>query len=242
MIEELIRERQKSILEALVREHVRTAKPVASQELAGRFGRRLSPATIRGEMLELDELGYLEQPYTSGGRIPTDRGYRFFVDHIARDSGITEKEEESFDRIFGIRGETDFIKEFGRLMARLSNAYTAIGMDDEALTYETGLSEIADEPEFRDPDFAQVFSKFVDELDRRMEQALWAASADFESVFIGSENPLRRGRASAMIVSSWRHPHRKFRGIVTLVAPKRMDYEHALALLRHVRGMQDGDS
>ena len=133
MIADTLRERQQSILEALVREHVRTAKPVASQELAGRFGRRFSPATIRGEMLEMDDLGYLEQPYTSGGRIPTDKGYRFFVDHIAREPGITEKEEESFDRIFGIRDETDFIKEFGRLMARLSNAYTAIGMDTQKI-------------------------------------------------------------------------------------------------------------
>lgn len=74
-------ERQGDILVAIVREYIRTADPVGSKHLVGTFNLSVSAATVRNDMARLEELGYLAQPHTSAGRVPTDAGYRFFVDH-----------------------------------------------------------------------------------------------------------------------------------------------------------------
>src|SRR5690242_14469251 len=70
------------ILVALVSDYIQTAEPVGSARLAKSAGMGVSSATIRSTLSELEELGYLQQPHTSAGRIPTDRGYRFYVDHL----------------------------------------------------------------------------------------------------------------------------------------------------------------
>lgn len=74
--------RKAAVLQAVVRDYVRTAEPVGSGTVAMRSGLGVSAATVRNEMAALEEMGYLEQPHTSAGRIPTDRGYRFFVDQL----------------------------------------------------------------------------------------------------------------------------------------------------------------
>src|SRR5450432_4217162 len=81
-------ERKAAILKAVVEEHIHTAQPVGSQAIAGVGGLQVSSATVRNEMTILEREGYLVQPHTSAGRIPTDRGYRFFVDNFERQPGL----------------------------------------------------------------------------------------------------------------------------------------------------------
>ncbi len=75
-------ERKRKILGAVVRDYVETVRPVGSEDLAQRHAWGVKSATIRNELAELSEMGYLRQPHTSAGRIPSDRGYRFYVDHL----------------------------------------------------------------------------------------------------------------------------------------------------------------
>lgn len=75
-------ERKQIILRAVVRDYVATAEPVASKTIVHRYHLRVKPATVRNEMAEMSEMGYLLQPHTSAGRIPSDRGYRFYVDRL----------------------------------------------------------------------------------------------------------------------------------------------------------------
>src|SRR5579864_9440848 len=74
--------RQKRILQAVVQNYVQTAEPVGSNSIAYRYGLNCSPATIRNEMAELEECGLLHQPHTSAGRVPSDQGYRVYVDRL----------------------------------------------------------------------------------------------------------------------------------------------------------------
>src|SRR6516225_9328654 len=76
--------RSREVLVAVIAEYVRTAEPVGSRAIARHHIRGLSPATIRNVMADLEEMGYLSQPHTSAGRVPTDKAYRFYVDHLAR--------------------------------------------------------------------------------------------------------------------------------------------------------------
>ena len=77
-------QRSRQVLLAVIAEYVETGEPVGSRAVARRHIRGLSPATIRNAMADLEEMGYLVQPHTSAGRVPTDAAYRFYVDHLQR--------------------------------------------------------------------------------------------------------------------------------------------------------------
>ncbi len=80
----MLSERQKLILAAIVMDYIRFAEPIGSRTISRRGDFQLSPATIRNEMSDLEEMGFLQQPHTSAGRIPSEKGYRFYVDHLLR--------------------------------------------------------------------------------------------------------------------------------------------------------------
>jgi heat-inducible transcriptional repressor len=89
--------RAREVLREIVMQHVSTGEPISSRTLAkcGRF--QLSPASLRNVMADLEDAGYLAQPHTSAGRVPTDRGYRFFIDHLMKSRTLTQRERETID-------------------------------------------------------------------------------------------------------------------------------------------------
>ncbi len=87
-------ERKRRVLEAIIDSYVATAEPVGSRTIARKYRLGVSPATIRNEMADLEELGYLEQPHTSAGRVPSDKGYRYYVDTLMPMKRLTSEEVE----------------------------------------------------------------------------------------------------------------------------------------------------
>lgn len=126
MVEELD-SRKRQILQAIIQEHTISASPIGSRTLAKRYNLNVSPATIRNEMADLEELGYLEQPHTSAGRIPTDKGYRYYVDQL-----ISKEQDQSpalIDNIEKLYQEQQDVQDIISGMAKmLSNMthYTAL--------------------------------------------------------------------------------------------------------------------
>lgn len=98
MAEEGIGARQGAILNAIVEEFIRSGEPVGSKNLVGRYRLTVSAATVRNDMSRLEDLGFLVHPHTSAGRIPTDLGYRFFVDRVPLPVGIDESQEQALER------------------------------------------------------------------------------------------------------------------------------------------------
>src|SRR5205823_7695899 len=92
-------ERARDILKLIIRSYVNSGEPVGSRTLAKSMDWRLSPATIRNIMADLEGEGYLEQPHTSAGRIPSDRGYRFYVNHLADSSKVSKSAERYINRL-----------------------------------------------------------------------------------------------------------------------------------------------
>ncbi len=217
---------------AVIEAYVRTARPVASQELVRDFDFGLSPATLRNELLELDEQGYVEQPHTSSGRIPTDLGYRFFVDHLLPDDALLAREREPIRAAFGIDGEEDFTKALSRAVSRASGMFTAAGLAEDSTFYETGFSEILREPEFEDRLQIRAFGRLADMMDEEIRRMLGTVigAGVHARIFIGRENPWKEARDYAMALSLWQHP-RGFRGFVVMVGPKRTDYQKHKAIL-----------
>jgi heat-inducible transcriptional repressor len=125
--EGMLDERKAAILNAVVSEYVETAQPVGSTHVIGTPGVEVSSATVRSEMAALESEGYLVQPHTSAGRIPTDKGYRFFVDHLSRPGFLDSRRRQEVRRFFAhVHGEVeDLLGKTSGLLARLTN-YAAV--------------------------------------------------------------------------------------------------------------------
>jgi len=107
--------RQKKILSLIIHEHIRSAEPVGSKHLVRKYKLNLSPATIRNEMAALTEAGYLRQPHTSAGRVPTEDGYRFFVGQLMNETSLPDNIRHTISHQFS-QMEND-IKEWMQLTA-----------------------------------------------------------------------------------------------------------------------------
>src|SRR5689334_25227950 len=92
-------ERHRRILTFVVESHVTSAEPVGSQYVRAAYHLSISPATIRNAMQQLEELGFLSHPHTSAGRVPTDRGYRYYVDHLMRPDSVAPATRRALDQV-----------------------------------------------------------------------------------------------------------------------------------------------
>lgn len=88
----MLDKRKKEILQAVIDEYINTAEPVSSATLVNKYGLDYSSATVRNELAELEDKGYLDKPHTSSGRVPSEKGYRFYVDELVNDEDISLEE------------------------------------------------------------------------------------------------------------------------------------------------------
>ncbi|TLS53742.1 heat-inducible transcriptional repressor HrcA [Paenibacillus antri] len=137
----MLSERQKMILSAIVDDYIRSAEPVGSRSISKRGDVGYSAATIRNEMSDLEELGFLEQPHTSAGRIPSNKGYRYYVDHLLSPGSLSPMEKESIKTFFEnkIQEVEGVVQHAATILSSLTN-YTAIVLGPE--TYKTTLASL----------------------------------------------------------------------------------------------------
>jgi len=129
--------RRAAILEAVVTEYIGTAEPVGSSHVASAPGVQVSPATVRSEMVALEREGYLVQPHTSAGRIPTDKGYRFFVDHLTAPGVLGPSQRRQVSQFFDqVHGEMETVLEraTGLLSELTSYAAVVVGPSHDTAT------------------------------------------------------------------------------------------------------------
>ncbi len=121
-------DRKQRVLMAIVQDFIATAEPVGSRTIAKKYKLGVSPATIRNEMADLEELGYIEQPHTSAGRIPSQQGYRYYVDYLMKRKELTVKEEALIRRQFEkkVRDVGQVIQKAGQLLSHLTQCASMI--------------------------------------------------------------------------------------------------------------------
>ncbi len=131
----MLSDRQKMILSAIVDDYIRSAEPVGSRSISKRGDVGFSPATIRNEMSDLEELGYLEQPHTSAGRIPSHKGYRYYVDHLLKNYRLTESELDTMKLFFAerIQEMEEMVQQVAMILSNLTN-YTSIVLGPEVFS------------------------------------------------------------------------------------------------------------
>ena len=122
-------DRKKLILQAIIEDYIKTAEPVGSRTISKKYLTGTSPATIRNEMADLEDMGYIEQPHTSSGRIPSDKGYRLYVDKIMEQKQYNDVQSERIKLEFlDTLGEIDrLVKHASKLLSQMTR-YTSIAM------------------------------------------------------------------------------------------------------------------
>ena len=225
-----ITERQKEILNRIVKEYIDLAQPVSSQSLEKKYDFGICPATIRIEMQKLTDTGFLYQPHTSAGRVPTDKGYRFFVDNLFEKGFPKEKDilkvEDLIEREIGDR--VRFLQSLTKNLASFSSNSLALGyLFDEDLFWKEGWEDVLGEPEFKETkvitDFADVIKHFEKEIeDIKINSGI--------KVYIGKENPFSKVKDFSIIISKCHFPNDE-KGVLAIAGPKRMAYDKNINLL-----------
>ena len=235
--------RQEAILCQIIEEYAETASPVGSMTMAKLFG--VSPATIRSEMARLESFGLIAQPHTSAGRVPTDAGYRYYVNHLeqsnkdnSKNVGLSERvktERRSLERgthvievrvtsqsqaDAAIRGAVDALVE---LTGNLGLA--TIG---EQL-YLSGISRLFTQPEFMDVNRVQSVAKLLDNLEPWLREA---APGEALNIFIGHENPIGGNSGVSLIISRFKSPFSD-KSYIGVLGPTRQNYARVMALVSH---------
>lgn len=121
-------ERKNKVLQAIIEDYIATAEPIGSRTIARKYQMGVSPATIRNEMADLEEMGFLEQPHTSAGRVPSDRGYRYYVDCLMESRTVSPTDEELIRRTFErkVREIDTLVRETARLLSDTTHLTTVI--------------------------------------------------------------------------------------------------------------------
>ncbi|HEY4520389.1 MAG TPA: hypothetical protein VJJ72_01115 [Candidatus Paceibacterota bacterium] len=232
--------RQAKLLEFIIKQYVKTAQPVASDIVADGTGLELSPATIRNEMKELEDSGYLSQLHTSAGRVPTDKAYRWFVNDLLN-TGLKEPSHSEKRKIQATFGEAQDMRQLAKsiatVLSELSDNLVITRIDESEDSFKSGLAGLFGMPEFREIDRIFNVTSFFEEFDNIFEAiereffGIPKRQPNF-AVFIGRENPFRQIRDEAVILARYPLPGR-LSGTLTLVGPTRMDYGRNLSLVKY---------
>ena len=233
-----ITERQGEILNRIVEDYIGLAQPISSEFLEKKHKFSVSPATIRIEMQRLTDGGFIFQPHTSAGRVPTDKGYRFFVDNLLK-SEISEFEDVfEIEDIFQKAGK-DIFKLASRLtkfLAEESSSLTILNLLERDFFWKEGWEEILREPEFEEKDLISHFTKLLESFEENIENLKINSGI---KIYIGKENPFSKTKDFSIISSRCHLPEGE-EGIISLLGPKRMAYDKNISLINSlVRALEN---
>lgn len=227
----MMTERQAKILAAVIEQYAELAAPVGSVLLAKLFD--VSPATMRAEMAKLEEMGYLTQPHTSAGRIPTDKGYRLYVNSIVETNGLANQHSKAAERYaqaiaarvksggradLAIRAAVDSLVDLTRNLG-----LATIGNQ----LYLSGIGNLFSQPEFLNGEHVRSVARLLDNLEPWLREA---APNETLNVFIGAENPIGRDSGVSLIISKFRSPYSD-NSYIGVLGPTRQSYARVMMLV-----------
>jgi heat-inducible transcriptional repressor len=219
-------DRQKQILHAIVEQYAEVASPVGSQLLAKVFG--VSSATIRAEMAELERLGFIMQPHTSAGRVPTDKGYRFYVNSLSEEKDVLPErrgERALAARVTGAGMPERTIRNAVDTLVELTHNLGLATIGNQL--YMSGLSNLFGQPEFMQPLQVRQVAELLDNLEPWLREA---APNQPLNVYIGRENPIGRSAGCSLIISRFHSPYSD-NSYIGVLGPTRQSYRDVMQLV-----------
>lgn len=227
--------RQTQILKDVVEEYIQTAQPVGSDNLDRKYSLGVSPATIRNEMAQLSELGYLRQPHTSAGRLPTPKALKFYVNQLMQEKQLSVSEEVAAkQRVFEAKDDFDRVmQEATRALAQLTKNLAVAVTDDEEV-WHAGYANILSNPEFYNIDVTLNVLSMLEESGRMHElffdRIAWDEPVE---VIFGEQLGWANFEPVGIVACQFQAPAAGKRGSLGIIGPTRLDYPVVVPTVRY---------
>ncbi len=224
-------ERQAKILAAIVKEYSNSAEPVGSEEINAKYGFGISSATIRNEMMALEKIGYIEQPHTSAGRVPTDIGYRYFINELMKRFELTLREQRFLkEQLLKLqKAHQELGRNIAKLLAERTDQAAFALLPEE--TSAAGLSNILQHPKVGKEQALEV-AQFFDNIDEYADRMLADFFKDKPEALIGKEHQLPAMADYSLIISQVQLPQGK--GLIGIIGPKSMRYDKNMTVVEYI--------
>ncbi len=225
--------RRKEILRKTIEFYLETAEPVSSEVLLDNYKLDFGSATIRSVLKDLEDRGYLTHTHTSSGRVPTDLGYRFYIDDLMHKMDLSREEKNTLEKFFNsyLQMKRSVLENATRIVSNFTHYVGIVNDEDQHRIYYSGWSHLLEQPEFKDVDTIHSIFKALEEdklfdlMNRQMEDPI--------KVFIGEECDCLEMSNCALIIANCSSKKRKL-GKLAVLGPKRMAYSRVIPMIDYL--------
>lgn len=230
-------DRKQEVLKAIIQHFIQTGEPVGSNTIIVSYKFSVSPATIRNDMAALEHEEFIFQPHTSAGRVPTDKGYRTYVNELA---DVNAERHEALQLLhnlqkeFAVERAKEKIYEAVSLLSRATQNVSFATLPDNARTFYLGLSNVLRQPEFlNDTVRASQVIEVLEKHDNFVTLLKKLNINDTIQSFIGHENILPQIQSCSLMVT--KYELKGFQGYIGVLGPTRMNYPFNQVILEEVK-------
>jgi len=229
-------ERQIQILKAVIEEYIETAEPVGSETLEKKYELRISPATVRNEMVRLTQAGYLKQPHASAGRTPTKQAFRLYARQLMQEKQISVAEEvASKEKVWDARFDFDkLMHEAVKALAQRTQDL-ALAVVDDGRVYHAGYANILAIPEFYDIDLTRGVLSLIDEINEVKKLFARAFGEEEIHLLLGDELGHEYLEPCGMVFCDFSTGTKK--GSLGVIGPNRLNYPLVVPTVRYFKGL-----
>lgn len=224
--------RQTSLLKVIVDEYIQTAEPVGSVALENKYSLGVSPATIRNEMAALTSKGYLKQPHTSAGRVPTPKAMKFYINQLMEEKKLSVTDEvHAKEEVWDSRNNMDkLMRDATNALAHQTN-YLAISVLDNGEAWIHGHSHLFENPEFNVRVCQRLFE--VLEEERRLKELFFGHFTGMSpiEVLFGEELGWEAFEPIGMVATRFNAGGQQ--GAIGVVGPFRLNYPRVIPTVRY---------
>lgn len=225
----MLTDRQAQLLRLVVENHIETAEPVGSKFLVEQEGLSVSGATVRNDLRDLEIAGFLTHPHTSAGRVPTEAGYRYYVEHMMTPQKLRKQIKDQCDALFSEAGSSGAgLKRVAKHLTDYAQNAIIIAFGTESVYY-TGLSCLFSQPELKEYGQSVSVSAMFDQCEERLPELEEKMTHDVD-IFIGTQNPLGSFCGTVAVKAA-------DDVLVAFVGPLRMDYAKSVGLAIHLQSL-----
>lgn len=235
-MEDLTR-RQIDILSVIIKEYSETGQPVGSGVIEKKYKLGVCPATIRNEMVELAKKGYLKKEYFSSGRVPSAKGFRFYIKNLMKEKELSTTDEVSYKNgVWDERAETHrLLSQATKILSKKTGMLSLVATNNGDLYY-SGVANLLTQPEFFDIGVSRNIFELVDEIDY-WERVLNRFTAEEELIYLLGEEDFHDPIFESCASVFGDFEGGKTKGIIGVVGPKRMSYDLIVPQVRYFSGL-----
>lgn len=226
-------QRQVQILKSLIEEYIETAEAVGSETLEKKHNLAASPATIRNEMVRLEELGYLKKPHTSAGRVPTPVAMKFYVKQLMKEKELSVAEEVALkEKVWDYRErEQQFLRQLTKSLAEKTHAL-AVTTTNEGDIFCAGYANILEMPEFYDIDITKSLLSALDEFETFNSMFQNLGQDEEIQILLGEDLGPKLQGPYGFVFTKY-HTPMNLTGEIGVLGPTRLNYTAVIPTVRY---------